>query len=134
MSLWRIYYHLVWATRSRLPMITPSVEAALYQYINDKARQMKCQIHAIGGIENHVHLVVSIPPTVAVSSFVKDIKGASSRYISLSNLSDEAFAWQQRFGVFSLGGKQLEAAVNYALNQKQHHAQGTINTALENCG
>ena len=63
MSLWRLYYHLVWATKERQPLINPETEAALYPYIISKADTLRCIVHAIGGVEDHIHLVVSIPPT-----------------------------------------------------------------------
>ena len=61
MALWRLYYHLVWATKERQPLITLEKEPKLYNYIIGKADALGSIIHAIGGIENHIHLVVSIP-------------------------------------------------------------------------
>ena len=66
MALWRLYYHLVWATKERNPFITQDIEPALYGYIIGKAQALNCIIHAIGGMENHIHLVASVPPKVSV--------------------------------------------------------------------
>jgi putative transposase len=130
MSLWRIYYHLVWATGDRTPLITDRIGPELYRYIQAKAKSLECPVHGIGGIEDHIHLLVSIPPKLAIAQFVKRIKGASSRHIN-QTFPDQTFAWQGEYGVFSLGGKQLEGAIAYVENQKQHHANRTLIRALE---
>jgi putative transposase len=130
MSFWRLYYHLVWATKERLPLIQPDKEAELYGYIIGKADYLGCIIHAIDGTENHTHLVTSIPPNLSIAEFVKKIKGSSSHYWN-HNLSADRLYWQEGYGVFSLGSKQLETAVNYVKNQKIHHSQGTAIESLE---
>ena len=113
-------------------MISPTYEAELYGYIRSKSHSLKCILHAIGGMPDHLHLVVSIPPSLAVAEFVKVIKGSSSHFVNQTFLDKEfTFAWQREYGVFSLGSQQLERAVGYANNQKQHHTDGTIIRLLE---
>jgi putative transposase len=133
MALWRLYYHLVWATRERLPLITLELETPLYNYIIGKADSKRCIVHGIGGMEDHIHLVVSIPPDISIADFVKNIKGSSSHYFN--NLPSfptaDRFAWQEGYGVFSLGSKQLEQAIAYVQNQKRHHSQQTVIASLE---
>ncbi|MEM8501571.1 MAG: IS200/IS605 family transposase [Cyanobacteria bacterium P01_D01_bin.1] len=133
MSLWKLYYHLVWSTHERLPLITPKREAPLYQYCNDKANALGAHLHAIGGIDNHVHLIVSIPPKIAIAEFVRRIKGSSSHYLNSRYPDDDCgkFKWQQNYGVFSLGRKQLDFAIAYTQNQKQHHLNHTTLHAIE---
>jgi REP element-mobilizing transposase RayT len=132
MAFWRLYYHLVWATKDRQPFITPDKEPKLYSYIIGKADSLGCILHAIGGIENHIHLVVSIPPSLSIADFVKNIKGSSAHHLNhgLPN-SCSPFSWQRGYGVFSLGSKQLAQAVDYVNNQKAHHLQGTAISSLE---
>jgi putative transposase len=132
MAFWRLYYHLVWATKGRAPMITPEKEAKLYPYIIGKADTLNCIIHACDGIEDHIHLVISIPPHLSISELVKLLKGSSSHHLNqiFSNNPDK-FGWQEGYGVFSLGQKQLGQAVAYVINQKIHHQQGSINSYLE---
>ncbi|MEM9922403.1 MAG: IS200/IS605 family transposase [Cyanobacteria bacterium P01_D01_bin.50] len=132
MAFWRIYYHLVWSTKGRKNLITLQREASFHKYIIGKSDSLGCIIHAIGGTENHIHLVVSIPPSLAISDFVKKIKGSSAHQFNLESPSNiEKFSWQTGYGIFSLGGKQLNEAVNYVNNQKQHHSQGTVIASLE---
>ncbi len=131
MSFWRLYYHLVWATKERQALITPEIEARLYKCIGDKAVELECRIHALGGIENHIHVVASIPPQLSIADFVKEVKGNSSHFVTSLGYSSASFGWQRGYGVFSLGGKQLNDAVEYALNQKEHHQKATTNPMLE---
>ncbi len=131
MALWRLYYHLVWATKERQPIITSEREARLYNYIISKSDELNTIIHAINGIENHIHLVASIPPKISISDFVQKIKGSITHYINHLYPAKDMFAWQRGYGVFSLGSKQLEQAVTYVKNQKEHHLNGTIIASLE---
>jgi putative transposase len=126
MALWRLYYHLVWGTKKRQPLINPDRESVLYHYIIGKADALACMVHAINGIEDHIHLVVSIPPALAIADFVKNIKGSSAYHLNQDlSASKDKFAWQEGYGVFSLGSKQLDQAVIYVQNQKLHHLNGT---------
>ncbi|NJL02953.1 MAG: IS200/IS605 family transposase [Spirulinaceae cyanobacterium SM2_1_0] len=132
MAFWRTYYHLVWATWKRQPLITPPRESDLYSYIFGKSDTLGCILHAIGGIENHIHLVVSIPPKLSVAEFVKAAKGSSAHHINgQGTATDLPLKWQRGYGVFTLGGKQLDEAKAYVERQKEHHAQGTLIPALE---
>ena len=130
MTLWRTYYHLVWATRGRAPLITADIEPELYRYVEAKTKSLDCLFHGMGGMEDHLHLVVSIPPRLAIAEFVKRIKGSSSRHLN-QTFPHQTFAWQQEYGVFSLGGKQLGDAIAYVHHQKQHHGDGTLMRGLE---
>jgi REP element-mobilizing transposase RayT len=131
MALWRLYYHLVWTTKERQPLITIDLETQLYGYIIGKADQLGSIIHAIGGIENHIHLIASIPPKLSISDFVQNLKGSSAYHLNHLSSSKDVFAWQRGYGVFSLGSKQLEQAVAYVKNQKTHHFNGTTISSLE---
>jgi REP element-mobilizing transposase RayT len=134
MALWRLYYHLVWATKEREPLISGAREPILYGYIVRKADALSCIVHAINGTPDHIHIVASVPPILAISSFVKVIKGSSAHYLNQASSSANNFGWQAGYGVFSLGQKQLERAIAYVHNQKIHHAEGTTIRALEEDG
>ncbi len=132
MSFWRTYYHLIWATESRLPLITSDRESELYGYIIGKADAVGCIVHAIGGVEDHIHLIASIPPKMSVAEFIKTIKGSSAYHMNHTpSASGLAFSWQHGYGVLTLGSKQLDDAKEYVNNQKSHHLGGTAIPALE---
>ena len=135
MSLWQLYYHFVWATKERLPLISPEKESHLYDFIIGKADSLGAIVYAINGTENHIHLVVSVPPTIALSDFIKRIKGSSSHDWNQNlAISGNTFSWQGGYGVFSFGQKQLDWAIAYVKNQKIHHQNGSIILALEKDG
>jgi putative transposase len=84
MPFWRIYYHLVWATQDRQPFITSALEPHLFAYLVRKATEQDAYVYAIDGWSDHIHLIVSIPPKVAVADFVKRLKGASAHDLALA--------------------------------------------------
>jgi len=131
-TFWKTYYHIVWATKDRLPLLTENIEVELYSYIKNKCHALDCPLHAIGGISDHIHIVVSIPPSLAISELVRQVKGSSSHFINQTQPNQNSkFAWQREYGVFSLGGQQLDRAIGYVNNQKQHHSQEAIERFLE---
>ena len=125
-SFYRCYYHIVWTTKHRLPLISPAIEAHIYQIIREKSQQLKCPLHALDGTQDHIHLAATIPPKLAISDYVHDLKGASSRHINLKFKDElEQFQWQGGYGVSTFGGLQLPVVVEYIKNQKVHHANDT---------
>ncbi len=124
MPFWRLYYHLVWGTKNRLPLIDNELEKQLFPYLVAKAREMESYVYAINGWEDHVHIVNSIPPKYSIAQVVKRLKGASSHDF-------EGLWWQRGYGVLSLGERQRPIAIAYVENQKIHHAQKTTISWLE---
>lgn len=132
MSFWRTFYHVVWATKNREPLITSSIEPRLYAYIIHKAAELGVFVYAINGEADHVHLIVTIPPHVSVSDLVKHLKGASAHDLNQQNL-DSHFGWQRGYGVLTLGQRQRPDAEAYVRNQKEHHRAGAAIPWLERC-
>ena len=132
MALWRVYYHFVWATKQRRPLITAELEKDLYGYIVGKAVALGAIVHAIDGTETHTHLVGSVRPTLAISDFMKGLKGSGAHYVNHGLIPYHTkFSWQGGYGVFSFSAKQLDDIVAYVRNQKDHHRLGTTIDALE---
>lgn len=131
MPFWRTYYHLVWATKNREPLIQPEIEPRLHSYLVNKAYELGIQVYAINGWLEHVHLVASIPPKHAVAYVVKRLKGASAFDLNQAGKLDTHFKWQRGYGVLTLGEKQRPYAIKYVRNQKEHHRQQTTNSWLE---
>ncbi len=134
MPYWRLHYHLVWATRERAPLITPSVELVVHQTVFGKARELGLVLHAVGGVSDHLHVIVSIPPTRCVAEIVKQLKGASSRAVHLSASASPLFRWQEGYGALTLADPALTRVIEYVRRQPEHHASGTIVAAYENGG
>jgi len=131
MPYWKLYYHFIWGTKNRLPLIDTAFESELYRVIAAKAKDLGGFVHAIGGTEEHLHLAVSVPPKIAPAKFIGDVKGNSSHYVNHIIKPDFEFYWQDEYGVLSFGEKNLSAIVKYIHNQKQHHAEGILISAME---
>lgn len=131
MPYWRLFYHITRGTKNRLALIEPAWESEMYGYLWGKATALECIPHAIGGMPDHIHVVISIPPKIAVAKLIGQFKGASSHHIN-EKYADGSFAWQAEYGVFSFSEKALPKIVDYVKNQKKYHAENTLNSQLEN--
>lgn len=131
MPFWRTYYHFVWATKNREPLIDAKLEKRLFPYLVKKAGELGVNVYAINGWTDHVHLVVSIPPKWSIADVVKRLKGASAHYLNNTSECEKRFVWQRGYGVLTLGERQRAAAEEYVNNQKEHHRQNTTNSWLE---
>ncbi len=130
MPYWRLFYHIVWGTKNRLDLIDPVWEKDLYGYMWGKATALECIPHAIGGISNHIHVAISIPPKLSVATMIGQLKGASSHHIN-KMYAHGSFMWQTEYGVFSFSEKSLPTVADYINNQKIHHAVNTLIDAME---
>lgn len=93
----------------------------IFQYIGGIIREMNAIPMEIGGMKDHVHIFMSLPKTVALTDFVRDIKANSSRWIKQIDHYYAPFAWQDGYGAFSVSPSLSEKTVNYIRNQKEHH-------------
>ncbi|TKJ41061.1 transposase [candidate division LCP-89 bacterium B3_LCP] len=117
--------HVVFATKERAPIISPALRDRLYPYFGALARDHHIGLFAVGGIEDHVHLLVSIPSTMSVSQTVKIFKGASSRWIHQEFDYMIDFAWQGGYGAFSVSRSLHTQVKSYIENQLDHHQKMT---------
>ncbi|MBC7249978.1 MAG: IS200/IS605 family transposase [Anaerolineae bacterium] len=132
MPYWRLFYHIVFATKNREPLITPDIEDELHSYLTGKATALGAIVYAVNGIEDHVHVIASVPPKIALSDFIGQVKGAASHHINhLPGRTGPLFDWQRGYGVLSFGQKQLDWVASYARDQKMHHRDGTVVAVLE---
>ncbi|MBI3249888.1 MAG: IS200/IS605 family transposase [Deltaproteobacteria bacterium] len=126
MPYWQLFYHIVWSTKKREPLLTPSLEPFVYDFVRSKASGLGATVFAVNGTIDHIHLVVTIPPHLAVSTFIGQVKGVSSANVNKLTAVPFLFAWQEEYGVFSFDKKRLPNHVGYVERQKEHHQQGTI--------
>lgn len=123
----RLLYHFVWGTWDRTPLLIGEVEEKAYALLCSQCMALGGKMFAIGGIENHVHLLVGLPETVSVPEFVKFLKGVSSRTLNqcFGRLA-WSFKWQGRYGVTTVSPAHMKQIRHYIENQKQHHADGSL--------
>lgn len=129
MPFWRTFYHLVWSTHEREPLITESVERELCAALLDKAGELGVYVHAVNTWSDHVHMVVEIPPRLSVAHVVGQLKGRSAH--DLNRTTGVGVTWQRGYGVLTLGSRQVSAAVEYVRHQKEHHREATAIAWLE---
>ncbi|HLJ56820.1 MAG TPA: IS200/IS605 family transposase [Chthonomonadaceae bacterium] len=118
--------HFVWATKNRLPLIGVDIERDLYRCIRGICTNMKCECLAVGGMEDHVHLMVALNSTLSLGRVMKQVKGGSSRMVSERLGPTEWFAWQPNYAAFAVSTTNRARVVRYIEGQKQHHAGGTL--------
>ncbi len=124
------FYHFIWATTRREPMVTERVEALLYPFLCQKCIEKKAFVYAVGGMPDHVHLVCSIPPTISVSDFAKAIKGSASHYINHDDFG-VSVKWQRGYAYLTLAKHDLPDVIVYVENQKTRHAENQLWPKLE---
>lgn len=131
MPFCQLYYHLNWATKNRLPLITPKIEPIIYNYLRFKALNLGGHVYALNGIEDHVHMVAHIPPKLSVAKFVGQIKAVTSMRFNKKHKEHPAFFWQTQYAAFSFDKKRLPYIVAYVENQKEHHRENNLIPILE---
>ncbi|HEX8220311.1 MAG TPA: IS200/IS605 family transposase [Chloroflexia bacterium] len=118
--------HYIWATWQRLPLIAPNVEWRVYDTIVVKCRELKCEPIAIGGTEDHIHLLVQLASVTSVAKLVQEVKGASSHLMNHELTPNTFFRWQISYGALTVDKPGLPRLETYIRNQKTHHQQGLL--------
>jgi REP element-mobilizing transposase RayT len=132
-SCTHLYVHFVWATWDRLPLLTPVIESSVHACIAGECRELKCQVLAVNGIEDHVHLLARLHAAVSTAELAKQVKGASSHLVTHVVDPDQGFKWQGSYGAFSVSETDVPRVRRYIENQKAHHASGTTVPEWERC-
>ena len=126
MSYISSYFHCVFSTKERRPLIVPELRDRLWPFMGGIARQNKMKAIEIGGVEDHVHILLSLPSTMAVSKAIQLIKGGSSKWVHETFPEHRLFAWQEEYGAFSVSVSQLDKTIEYITGQEAHHRKLTF--------
>jgi putative transposase len=121
--------HCVFSTKNRVPCIPQSDEARLWAFIGGIARANAMKALAIGGVENHLHILLLLPQTITVSKAMQLIKAGSSKWCN-QNLKQRRFEWQTGYSAFSIGQSQVQTTITYINNQREHHKKRTFEDEL----
>jgi putative transposase len=121
----KVRFHIVTATHNRTPIITPDVEPVLYNGLCRKAQDVGGRVYQVGGVEDHVHILATIPRTMAIATFVRVLKSGSCGIVR-AKFGAEAFRWQAGYGILSLNPHRLDGIRDYVRNQKRHHDSGEV--------
>lgn len=120
------YNHIVFSTKNRVDLIHPDIEGRVWAYIGGIAREHGLTALQVGGIDNHIHLLVSSPPAVAPSQIAQWLKGGSSYWINREFQNPRKFAWQDGYGVFAVCKSHADRVADYIANQREHHKKQTF--------
>ncbi len=118
--------HCVFATKERRPFITGRLQKRLWPYLGGIARENQMKALVIGGVENHVHVLLSIPATLSIAKAIQLLKGNSSTWIHDTFPAQWDFGWQDGYGAFSIGISGVDDTVKYIRNQAEHHRRKTF--------
>ena len=121
MSFTNLFYHIVFHTKHNAMAIVEEHENLLYAYIHGFCKHNGVRLMRIGGMPDHIHMLVAIPPQIAVSTFVKQVKVASSKMLCENSQFNGFDGWQSGYGAFTYSQKDVEMIVNYIKKQKEHH-------------
>ena len=118
--------HCVFSTKGRRRLITADLQERLWPFLGGIAREQGFKALAIGGVEDHVHLLLSLPATLPIAKAIQLVKGASSKWVHDTFPKHRGFAWQEGYGAFSIGVSQVDATTKYIRSQAEHHRKTTF--------
>jgi putative transposase len=115
------YFHCVFGTKQRQPLISPGLQERLWPYLGGIARENRMRAVEIGGVADHVHMLLSLPATLSLAQALQLIKGGSSKWVHDTFPEHRLFGWQVKYGAFSVSVSQLDKTMHYIKNQAEHH-------------
>lgn len=118
MSYVSSYHHCVFSTKERRPLVTAQLQERLWPFLGGIARQNKMRALEIGGVADHVHILLSTPVTMPIAKAMQLLKGGSSKWIHENFPDQRLFAWQEKYGAFSVSVSQLDTIIAYIKNQE----------------
>ena len=119
----RLLYHVVFSTKHRANLIAPELQARLYHYLGGIVRSERGRAHEIGGVADHVHLLIQWRTDEALSTLMRRLKANSSRWLHAEFPAMDGFAWQEGYAAFTVSPSQFETVRRYVQNQAAHHQQ-----------
>jgi|SRR5579871_4200644 len=122
-SLASVYLHATFSTKDRRPFLTSDIRSQMHAYLAEVTKRLDCPAIEIGGVEDHVHLLVRFARTCSIADWMREVKSVSSTF-GKQRLS--GFAWQNGYGVFSVGTDAVSDVARYVSNQEEHHHRETF--------
>lgn len=120
-----LHYHIIFSTKDRAPTIAPAWRDRLHAYMGGVIKNVEGVPEAIGGVEDHVHVLIGLRATARLSDVVRDLKAVSSCWVN-DEAGDRGFRWQEGYGAFTVSASQLEAVKDYIVGQEADHQRRTF--------
>lgn len=122
----KLLFHLIWSTKNRESYISNDIKNRLYGYIRTVVDDKKQQLYVINGMPDHVHLLVSLSPSICLSDLIKIVKTSSTKWIQSTLPNCKTFSWQEGFAAYTVGYSTLDSVIKYIENQENHHQNTTF--------
>ena len=122
----QIYLQVVFAVKYRAAIIDPTWRSQLFAVIGNLINECSCKTIIVNGIEDHVHCLFSLQPSISIAELMKNVKAKSSKFVNDQALTRHRFNWQNGYGAFSYGKSQINDVVKYIQNQEEHHRTFTF--------
>lgn len=118
----RVYVHFVWATLDNQPLITNDIKERLYQSITQASGKQQCWSFAVNGMADHVHLCISLAPTVSIAEFIEQVKTTSEQFANEHLMKPpQQFKWQDTYGAYGVSRRNLDHVLAYIAHQDEAH-------------
>jgi putative transposase len=125
-----IVFHFVFATKERVPVLTPPIQRLLFNHLRQICAELLCELHEIGGTEDHMHILVSLQPSHRVDIIADTLKTSAVEMIDKLSLNTK-LEWEAGYGVLSLRNKDIEVVSEYIRTQKERHQKGDLIGKME---
>ena len=117
----QIIYHIVFATKNRERVLDKPCREDLFRYVWGIVKNHDCQLFRLNGVEDHVHILTSLHPTVAMADLVKAVKTGSAKWIKENGVFPQFSHWQEGYGAFTHSVREKDVLIEYTKNQEEHH-------------
>ena len=124
-----LHYHIVFGTKDRVPFLRASWQARLHEYLGGVVNALGGQPQGIGGVADHVHLLIGLRATHCLSDVVREIKKASNAWIR-EEMAEPLFSWQEGYAAFTVSATSREGVQHYIANQEEHHRRRDYHAEL----
>jgi putative transposase len=125
-----IVFHFVFATKERVPAITAPIQRLLFNHLRQICAELRCELHEIGGTEDHVHLLLSLQPSHRIDIVADTLKASAAEMINKLSLNT-TLEWEEGYGALSLRNKDIEIVSEYLRTQKERHQKGDLIGKME---
>ena len=126
-SLAKVVVHIVFSTKNRYPFLADkNIRSEMHAYLGGTCNELECPVLTVGGVADHVHILCALSRKLSIAKVIGDIKRGSSKWIKTKGRMRTKFAWQNGYGIFSVGQSELERVRQYILSQEDHHRKKTF--------
>jgi REP element-mobilizing transposase RayT len=117
----QILYHIVFSTKNRTPVLHADRREELLRYIWGIQQGLQCHLYRVNGMEDHLHILTSLHPTLSLTDYMRELKTGTSRWISKETIFTDFTGWQDGYGAFTVSVREKDAVIRYIKDQQIHH-------------